>query len=255
MFHIISKIISFLGTPLTWIVIFFLFSLITKNQKRKKRAFITGMVFLLFFTNSFIADEAMRLWEMPTTKYENVSPAYDYGIVLGGMASFDATNNRFNPNRSIDRLLQSVKLYKEGKIKKIFIVGGCGDILCDEKTESEFLKEYLITIGLPDSAIMIETLSKNTRQNALNAKSLLEKNDSSTKRLLLITSAVHMRRSLACFKKAGLSPDPFVADRYTGPRKYYFDHLFIPDLGALLAWEALNHELIGYITYYIMGYI
>ncbi|MES2396024.1 MAG: ElyC/SanA/YdcF family protein, partial [Bacteroidota bacterium] len=71
---------------------------------------------------------------------------------------------------------------------------------------------------------------------------------------LLITSAFHMRRSLGCFNKAGISVEPYSTDRYAGPRKYEFNHLFIPEPSIIYSWDILIHEIAGYITYKVVGY-
>jgi hypothetical protein len=49
--------------------------------------------------------------------------------------------------------------------------------------------------------------------------------------------------------------DPYSTDRYAGPRKFEFDHLFIPNISALNDWNNLIHEMIGFITYKISGYV
>ena len=63
-----------------------------------------------------------------------------------------------------------------------------------------------------------------------------------------------MRRSKGCFKKAGIIAETYSTDRYGGERKFDFDHLFIPNISALDGWSTLIHEVIGYITYKVMGY-
>jgi uncharacterized SAM-binding protein YcdF (DUF218 family) len=72
---------------------------------------------------------------------------------------------------------------------------------------------------------------------------------------LLITSAFHMRRSLGCFEKVGFNVAPYSTDRYSGERKYIFDHLFIPSASVLEEWNLIIHEWIGYMTYYFSGYL
>ena len=70
----------------------------------------------------------------------------------------------------------------------------------------------------------------------------------------MITSAFHMRRSLNCFDAVGMDVAPYSTDRYAGPRKFEFDHLFIPNTSSINDWNTLIHEIVGYITYKVIGY-
>lgn len=254
MFFYLSKIFSFLITPIVWIFALLVFGLISKNKKRNKYALIRAVVLFYFFTNSFILEELFRLWEVRAVKYEDLK-VYDAGIVLGGILNYDEELDRIQFHRGADRIFQAVELYKTGVIKKIFFVGGSGSIEFAHIKEGMFIRRYLLTLGIPEEDIWIENESRNTRENALNAKAFLEKNNYMTGNYLLITSAYHMRRTLACFKKVGISATPYSVDRYAGShRRYALDHLLIPDVQALMGWNVLLHEWVGLIVYKISGY-
>lgn len=195
----------------------------------------------------------MRLWEIKAIEKESIIKPYDYGIVLGGMITFDSKFDRINFVRSLDRIMQAAILYKEGKIKKIVITSGSGSLKEPKMQEAAILKDYFVKIGFPDEDIIAESNSKNTYENAINTAKLIGIRKEST--YLLITSASHMRRSLACFRKAGFKVVPYVADRYAGPRKFYFDHLLIPNAEALQGWNVLLHECVGYVSYKLAGYL
>ncbi|MEO6883180.1 MAG: YdcF family protein [Bacteroidia bacterium] len=252
MFFILSKILSFCITPIIWVIALFLIALFSKNARRKKYFFIAGIITLLFFSNSFILDETMRLWEIPATPSEKLDK-YDVGIVLGGMTDYDIKLKRLQFQRSGDRLFQAIELYKKGIIQKILISGGSGSILHPDILEASLLKNYLVEIGIPQADILVEDKSKNTHENALFSKAILEQN-SVGKKYLLITSAFHMRRALGCFQKQGISVVPYSTDRYSGPIKWEFDYLFIPDASTFNNWNVLLHEMVGFFTYKIVGY-
>jgi uncharacterized SAM-binding protein YcdF (DUF218 family) len=119
--------------------------------------------------------------------------------------------------------------------------------------EAKYVKDYLLSIGIPDSAIIVECKSKNTYDNAVFTKELIGADPSRSD--LLITSGYHMRRSMACFEKAGFNVHPYAVDLCSGKRKFVFDHLFIPNLSALDKWDMLIHEWMGFVSYYFAGYI
>jgi uncharacterized SAM-binding protein YcdF (DUF218 family) len=156
--------------------------------------------------------------------------------------------------RGVDRLIQTIDLYKRGVIKKIIFTGGSGRILKPQMKEGGLLKPYILKMGVAEQDLYIENESNNTRENALFTKELIEK-EKLNGTFLLITSAFHMRRSIGCFRKVGYNIDYYVTDRYAGPRKWDPDFLFIPNVSTINDWNVILKEWVGYITYKLMGYI
>ena len=254
MFFIISKLYSFLLMPYMWLFLLLLFILIIKNQKRARKLLWITFIGFYFFSNSFIIDELTRLWEFDMTPTEKLQ-TYDAGIVLGGgMVQIDKKLNRVIYRNNIDRIMQAIDLYKAGKIKKILISSASGTLFERFQNESKILKPFLVRIGIPENDILIDTLSDNTRQNAVQSARILNKEFPKGK-FLLITSAMHMRRAIGCFKKVGISPDLYPTNKVSGERKFYFDFMFIPNLEALNGWSGLAHEVFGYVIYAVMGYV
>ncbi|MEO5570284.1 MAG: ElyC/SanA/YdcF family protein, partial [Bacteroidia bacterium] len=81
------------------------------------------------------------------------------------------------------------------------------------------------------------------------------KKDFAEQKFLLVTSGYHMRRSLACFKKAGIKADPFSVDEHSGKGQFTVDKILVPDAECLDGWDSLLHEWVGYLSYWIAGYI
>jgi len=253
MFFILSKILAFLFTPLIWIIALLLFSVFSKNAKRKKRTLVSAVLMLILLSNSFLFDECMRIWEVPAARDSELQPQYDAGIILSGVLSYDHSFDRLQFNRRNDRLMQAIELYKTGRIKKLFFTGGSGSLVYKENKESQMVKRFLTSIGIPEQDIIIEDESNNTHENAQFSKIILMHNFNHGK-FLLITSAFHMRRAVACFYKQEIIATPYSVDRYSGPRKYQFDHMFIPNSETLFNWDSLVHEVIGYLVYKAVGY-
>src|SRR5690606_27121972 len=89
MFFTLSKILGYLTSPLVWVCLLLVASLVAKKSVWKRRLFYTAIGLLLFFSNDFIANEAMRLWEVPPTPYSEINQVYTYGILLTGVTSTD----------------------------------------------------------------------------------------------------------------------------------------------------------------------
>lgn len=255
MFFIVSKVISFLFTPLVWIITLLLLGIFLKNKKRARGFLISGIVLLYLMGNPFLFNEICRQWEIPAVSEDQFLQKKVEGIiVLGGLSFWDNQLKRIQFSKSSDRLMQGLMLYKKGIGKKLIISGGSGSLTYPDDRESVFIKDYLVKIGLNPNEILIEKESKNTRENAVFTKELLD-SCGMNGTFLLVTSGYHMKRSVACFEKAGVKVIPFSTDRYCGDTKFNLDHLFIPNAGILLAWDTLMHEWIGYVTYKIAGYI
>ena len=254
MFFYLSKLVAFLFSPLVWVFILLLWSFRTKVEGKAKKLRIIAVVTLYICSNAFLVDECFRAWEPVTPDYDLMDTKYEGAIVLGGIGDIDLRLKKINFGHSGDRLFQTLPLFYKGRIKKIIFTGGSGSIEFPEKKEGFFVQKYLRSINFPDSGLIIEGESKNTYENAIFTKKILDSLHIKGN-FLLVTSAYHMPRTLAIFKKAGYEDvTPYVTNRSSGKRRFTFDHLFIPNPGSLFALEFLIHEWIGFITYKIKGY-
>jgi uncharacterized SAM-binding protein YcdF (DUF218 family) len=254
MFFILSKILNFLTNPLVLVFGFFVVSIFHRSTKWKKRFFWTAFSLLLFFSNDFMANEMMALWEKEPTPYANIKKTYDWGIVLTGVTQNDRQpDDRVYFHHGADRVVHTVELYKKGIIKRIMISGGSGRLVTMERKEANEIFKAMLVMGVPESDMAVENESRNTHESAVNVKTLL-KNDSAT-HYLLITSGFHMRRSAACFRKAGFTVDTFSTDFYTHPRYFTPDVLLIPKPDSIKIWQTLFKEWTGMVAYTVAGYV
>lgn len=254
MFFVLSKTLTYLVMPLTLICICLLASVVIRNVRWKKRMFWSGLVMLFFFSNDFIANECMRAWELPPTPISDLQP-YKLGIVLTGSTLSLNPNDRVYFQRGADRVTHSVQLYKAGLLEKILISGGSGRLVGEPEPEANLFKKAMMMMGVSDSDIIIENETRNTYESAVQVKQMLEDQGYKGADCLLITSAFHMRRSLACYRKAGVHPDSFTTDFYSHPREFYPDSLIVPQLNALIVWHKLVREWVGFLAYKLAGYI
>lgn len=257
MFFIISKIIDFLFSPLNWIIAFFIIAVITKNEEKKKKFLRIGFFALLFFTNPFISNLSILLIpsnENYTTLDKNKKA--DIALVLGGMISYDDSKNQVIFNGNVNRITKAVELYKNKKVKTIFISGGSGSVTYTEKREASLLKNYLIKyFNIPSKDICIENKSNNTYENAKYTAEILKKEKLNHKKIILITSNTHFYRAQKCFDKQGIKTYILNDKRTKSREKWLPKNLFLPQSDILFTWDNLLHELVGIITYKCVGYM
>lgn len=253
MFFILSKTLHFLLMPFIWVIILLGLALFLKSLKWRKVSLVSAVVILVLLSNPFLSNEAWRAWEvepMPIKEVEN----YDVAVILTGVTSYrDDVPDRIHTSKGSDRFLHPLQLYRMGKIKKFLVTGGSGYIVKKAIPEAEQIKEILLLAGVPEQDIITEANSKNTRENAFNTAKQLEKHPQ-WKKVLLVTSAFHMRRAAGCFEKAGVAADSFTADFYGYERRFTPDELIIPNIASFASWHLLIHEVTGFVVYKLLGY-
>jgi uncharacterized SAM-binding protein YcdF (DUF218 family) len=257
MFFMISKILAFLADPMTWFLALFfvgLFRLLKLG--RGKKCLLGSAVLIFLLTNPFLSNMAIRFWEPDTYAIDSISQPYEVGILLSGATrGLDHIAKRPLYGPGADRVLQTIQLYKQGKIKRILLTGGSGSVEFPEQKESYWIMKVLHDAGIPDSAVVVEGESRNTRENALFSARVISQNPKLHGRILVITSAFHMRRAEACFKKVGLQFDTFPVDSGKSILSMNPYRILVPDAHGVLFWDQMIREWTGLFAYYVMDYI
>ncbi len=248
MFFVLSKLLYFFITPFCWILILLLAALIF--PKKRKYFLFASLIFLLVFTNPWLYRRAMLSYEE-----KPLNPAFtqlpETAILLTGIVGFDSMGHG-HFGKSADRFIQSAHLLHSKQIKRLIISGGSGNFWRKEKTESLFLRQQFLLQGIPDSALLAETLSRNTFENAIHTRHLLDSLQLKGP-FLLITSALHMPRAKKVFTKAGISFIPYPCDYKVYPQAPDFKNTVYPDITYLREWENIIKEWVGTIVYGLTG--
>jgi len=256
MFFILSKLLAFALKPLNWLALLAVFSLLTKNPRWRKRSVTALIITLLFFSNPWLVNQLARIWETGKRSPDTIIEPYDVGILLGGYVNFnaDAPPGVLTFHQAGNRLTTTLMLYQTGKIRRILLSGGDGRLIGSDRPEAAVARTFLVQCGVPDSAIWIENNSRNTHENALFSKQMVD-SLAPGGRCLLITSAWHIRRAEACFDKTGLDCDAFGMDFLAEKSNGNWLNWLEPDWKALLKWELLLKEWVGWLAYRGKGYV
>jgi uncharacterized SAM-binding protein YcdF (DUF218 family) len=128
------------------------------------------------------------------------SPVADAALVLGGaLASpLPPEQPHIGFGMAADRVWHAAALYRAGKARWVLAIGGNRPGYEDVAPEAEAMAEVLRALGVPASALRLEGRSRNTRENAVNSLVLVRQ--VGAKRVLLVTSALHMPRAMAVFQ-------------------------------------------------------
>ena len=256
MFYFLSKTINFLVMPFSICLILLLIGILSQHKKRKKIALLLCLGGMFFISNTYIVNKALLWWEYKLVNVQDIQKTYDVGIVLSGGLMNTPKFNSDHPGlgANADRFFHAYWLYKKGKIKKILISGiSSASWMENNKGETKQAAQLLVQWGVLASDIIFEERSRNTYENAIFSGRILNKLFPKGD-YLLITSAFHMKRSYACFTKAGITVDAFPANFYGINYSLEMRDYLVPDGNMIRYTNMLWHEWIGYLTYKAVGY-
>jgi uncharacterized SAM-binding protein YcdF (DUF218 family) len=212
MFLFLSKLLPLLLYPLGLACLLMIVTLVLmwKRDRWAPVPLIAALIVLLLASNGWITNDLVRSLEVQNIPKTEL-PQADAIVVLGG-----ATKPPFPPRPGVDlseegdRVFYAAQLYRQGKAPWVILSGGRIDWHGTGTPESSDMATILKTLGVPDSAILQDPSSLNTYQNAVNVRQIL--NAQKLRRVLLVTSAMHMPRSLLIFQRQQIDAIPAPTD-------------------------------------------
>jgi uncharacterized SAM-binding protein YcdF (DUF218 family) len=183
----------------------------------------------------------------PLLDPRNTGP-YDAIVVLtasmipaGGLIPFSAIDEFM-----FRRLDEAWRLYRI-QPKPIIVSGGHVDPFTADKNENKIARDYLIRWGVPQNDVIGEDRSRDTFESAVEVQKVL--NNKGWKRYLLVTSAIHMPRSMLVFTTRAPEPIPAPGDFSLG--EFQLSPLdFFPNEHVGRKLFITIHEYIGLANYY-----
>ena len=211
-----------------------------------------GFIALLFFSNPFIIRKLVSWYEVKPVQLAPTEK-YSAGIVLGGFISYNRNDNQGYFNQASDRFIQTALLYKTGHINKIIVPAGNGYITEHDFKEADFIKEKFTELGIPAQDIILDPYSRNTLENAINTKKIVDSTHMQGP-FLLISSAMHLPRASQVFIKNGINAKLYPCD-FTSKEvnNNIWGDYFLPSAYALTNWDNLIKELLGTVVYKVTG--
>ncbi|WP_304233241.1 YdcF family protein [Jiulongibacter sediminis] len=254
MFYLLSKLLTFIVMPLGIILILIILMIKSKNRTKAKKLGLFTIFLTYLFSCPAVVNKALTLWESPQKNIEDLE-ATNAGVLLTGglMNAYLPFNENLHLNYAGDRLWQTLHLYQKGKIQNIIITGGDISVLSKKKvTEIDLSKDFLIQNGVPPEHIFLEKKARNTHENAMYVKQLMDEKFPDQE-IILITSAFHMKRAAACFKKEGVKLQTYPSHIMSMKTSLDLPDL-LPSSGSFGLSETLFKEFVGLLVYKIAGY-
>ena len=245
--------------PLTWA--WFALSLISvhlwRTRNRRPALAVAAVAgFLTLFGGTPLSAWLLARMEVP---YFSQSPDaighVDALVQLGGgfgVSQFEPAG--FDANAAFDRITAAMTWLDRGITTNLVLGGGGIRVQGRDELEGEALRKWIMPHLSPTVRVYVLSRSRNTRDEA--AHSLALAREHGWKRLGLITSASHLRRAVATFRGTGLEIVPIGCD-FAGLRQLEGGNhwTIIPSPGNLETTDRWAHEVVGWLYYWVRGWI
>lgn len=243
---VLKKILSCAIYPLGTSLLFWMAGIVSRLRKpRGVTGFVlvlVGGVWLLITSMPITGGLLLRSLEDDAGPYadadELARQGIQYVVVLGG----DLKAGELSPAdrvacTSLVRLMEGIRLWKRVPRSKLVLSGG--SVSRWKMPTAEGMAIMARELGVPPESIIRESESWDTEDEARLLKPIL-----TGKRFALVTSALHMPRSVAAFAEKGLTPSPAPSDFQAG--QLAIDAWsFVPSVEGLAMTSKAIHEIVG----------
>ena len=216
----------------------------TKRQRTGKILVTVGAVLLLLFTNGLFSDLLLRPLEyrylpLLADGEAGLRPPVKWIVVLGGGHFRD---ERMPPTSQMSatalaRLVEGVRLHRLLPGSKLVTSGGG---VGAQATEAYIMAEAAKALGVDPDDIVLEPNSRDTKDQAAFVREVV-----GDEPFILVTSAYHIPRSVALFRRQGLDPIPAPVGYMVRPYRGFQRSMIYPGAAAMTRSERAFYERLG----------
>ena len=205
-FFVLSKLAVPLLDPGTWLLVLPALSLWFVWRARYRAASWTLACTMLFALAIFSLPTGallVRPLEQAISAPAELPPRIDGIITLAGALDPTLTQEYGRPqlNGDAERVTEFVALARTYPEAKLVFAGDSGFLAPERINEAEVMRRFLLGQGFDPARVTFESKSRNTHESAAYTYALLQPKPGES--WLLITSAFHMSRAYATFRKSG----------------------------------------------------
>lgn len=252
---IAAKLLAFLTQPLAWVALLMLAAvlLVRRRAKISQRLGASAIALLLVLGWEPLPDALLRRLE---AQYPALSPSADWQayagvVVLGG--ALDSGYVWTHPdqsalNEAAERMTEVLPLLRRQPALRVLFTGGEGELFGGNLSEARRAERFFTAQGIPAQQLLYESASRTTFENALLSKTVPGVNPAQP--WLLMTSAWHMPRAMATFRKTGWNVTAYPVDFRAGQQTPWTQYSM--DQGAR-KWKLALHEGLGLLAYRMSG--
>ena len=249
--YVLSKLFTYLVLPPgIFIIMFLLASLYAK--KFKAIFFLFALSFYLL-SNSYVADWLLKPLETPFNKPLHLGKKADAVIVLGG-GSVAGSANLPLANGAYKRVIWGLMIAKQTDLPLYFSGAGTYKKYTEADAFTDSMNEIKTNLKVDNISLHVETKSLDTYQNAKFSKQMFLEQGIEKPTIYLVTSAYHMKRSIALYKHFGFEIIPAATGfKISNKPKTSWDYL--PNIRAFNKSYTALHEYAGLLSLVLRGVI
>lgn len=248
---VLSKLLSAITQPLTWVAVGLLVGvwLLPHKPVWGRRTLCCAVCVLGLMGCQVVPDALLRQLENQYPVPDPSAYASHSGIiVLGGALEhpriFQA-HGQVPLGEAAERMVVPVPLMHEHTAWELVFSGGEGRLNPTGITEAQLAHAFYTAHGLPTQRLRFDSRARNTRENAVFTAELLG-SQCASQTWLLVTSASHMPRAMAEFATTGCQVTPFPVDFRTGVATLWYEYAMA---NSLVQWQVALHEYLGLWVY------
>ena len=255
MYFYLSKILGFFALPSNFIPLILVCGVlfwVTRHARLGKQIVIAGVILLLIAGLTPLGTVFLLPLENRFPQWDGAEGAPDGIIVLGGIVktSISSRRNEISLDSAANRLIAAVELYRRYPLTRIVFSGGNSNLIFKGAAESDYAVRLLEYLGVPGDHISVDRTSRNTIENAVNAKKVAAPKPG--ERWLLVTSAAQMPRAIGLFRAAGFPVEAYPVDWMTGGWDDVISLQFLL-LGGFVNLDIAAHEWEGLFFDWLTG--
>ncbi len=242
----LHKILPLLVSPLVIVL-----ALIVLGLVKKRFAYVVAAAVLLCVGSMPLVSETLfRQIESDEVKLTpQDAPQADAIVVLGGMLLWVPSKHGLVPEwGDPDRFFAGVDLAVAQRAPILIFTGGRVPWDLGHEAEGHVLKRFAQRMNIPNEKIWVTADVQNTEQEAREVSKLLTLANSEQKKIILVTSAFHMKRAKMLFEKTGLYVFAYPVD-FRLSQTALTPMSFLPQIGALGTTDAALRESLGVLFY------
>jgi uncharacterized SAM-binding protein YcdF (DUF218 family) len=231
----------------------------TRRQRLGKALVTLGTLLLLLLSFHFLPSELLTplenrypaLLHPETIAWETgkPGPSPKWIVVLGGGHVSDPrlpVNSQIS-EAALGRVVEGVRLYHAIPGSRLLLSGGG---VFDPVPESEVMARIAVLLGVKSQDIMLESDSRDTAEEAEIIAKMIGR-----EKFILVTSAAHLPRSMALFRKRGMQPIPAPANYLLKQSQGFNLGVFFPGPVNLTLAQTALHEYLGLAWAWLRGAI
>ncbi len=249
----VEKFLPLLVYPLGLAILLLILALFLRQRSVGETLTIVLAILILWLCSTrFVALSLVRSLEWRYLPAQELAPADVIVVLGGGTESPQYPRPMVEVNAAGDRVIYAAELYKQGKASFILVSGGnIPSLDARTTTPAEDMAMLLNSLGIPQEVIWLQPNSANTAEDAKYSSQMLK--DSGITQVILVTSAIHMPRSVELFSMQGIQVIPAPVD-YTVTQEVW-DNLWGGDWPEMIMAAMPNASSLAQTTNAMKEYI